>query len=163
MGTRIQDKSRPTKKPIEVVDQLGAHLKGKRPHDDPKGYPLTNGTPIPVLVRGQPVLPVGPAGTVLIGYWNIVPAASGTAGSLALIYPLVTLSTVDSAATDQAAVLLALGLGDTLFVGTDTGTNEMVITSVADNSPQIEFTMSSQDFAGLLNDGQLAAVYGTAP
>jgi hypothetical protein len=60
MGTRIQDKSRPAKRPIaeatyaQIADSL-TYTAGKPPKNDPRGYPngVGNrvGVPSPVLVN----------------------------------------------------------------------------------------------------------------
>ena len=59
MGTRLQDKSRPTKRPMALGDYTVntgtisySKIVARKPRPDKKGYPFTNGYPIPVLVQG---------------------------------------------------------------------------------------------------------------
>lgn len=56
MGTRLQDKSRPTKRPMQAFqyDLNGGSLTttavpGRKPKLDKKGYPAYKGAPVPVL------------------------------------------------------------------------------------------------------------------
>lgn len=54
MGTRIQDKSRPSKRPQALVDYStgsGTYSwAGRMPKVDPRGFPEYGGIPSPVLV-----------------------------------------------------------------------------------------------------------------
>ena len=56
MGTRIQDKSRPTKRYSSKADytitgEIITNWEGRKPKIDKKGFPLYKGLPFPVLMH----------------------------------------------------------------------------------------------------------------
>ena len=66
MGTRIQTKSRGTKKPMALVDVdipsqtfIINKIFARVPRPDPRGYPESLGIPIPVLVQGLVIVDLG--------------------------------------------------------------------------------------------------------
>ena len=162
MGTRIQDKSRPTKRPMAYLGGTpSAYVKVRsgKPKIDKKGYPRTEGLSVPVLVDGS--YPVGPAGTVFLGRWNVGDPAN--TGEFSFIYPTFQINDVDQGGTNHNADFLTLTAGDTVYFATPTGANTLTVASVADSGASVTITVNAEAPNGIIDDGQLAAVWITDP
>jgi hypothetical protein len=136
MGTRIQDKSRPTKRPMATVDVSGNYVKVRsgKPALDLKGYPRTDGISVPVLVRGAVLAP--PAGLAPIGgAWRAQVTASAANGVIAVDGTNFTIADRDEAGTDVSAAVQALVAGQKLWT-TDAFNNtwEATVVSVTDGT-----------------------------
>lgn len=135
-------------------------VRSGKPKVDKKGYPRTEGVPVPVSVDGS--YPGGPGGTVLLGYWNV--GSSGNAGEFSFTYPNMTINDLTQGGVDASAELLALDTGDTVYFATPTGSNTLVLGGAAsDGGGFVNLIANTEAPNGFVDDGQLAAVWVTAP
>lgn len=161
MGTRIQDKSRPTKRP-QAKASGGSYttVASGKPKTDLKGYPATDGIPAPVLVNDSGVDPAPPAGTVPLGTWRVGDeTASGEFSAVAALL----VNDIDNSGADQSAVLLALTTGDTVWFKTTTGSNTLTVDTVTDSTGFVTIAVSGQIPVGVIHPNQPAAFWVTAP
>ena len=164
MATRIQSKSRATKRPLaEHSGSAYGKLPSGKPKTDVKGYPDTAGVPIPVLVKGSTAAaPTPPPGTERIGSWIVQNGASFAPGTVGLVYPDLGVANIDRTGTDLAARLLALTSGDTVWVQTSTGSNTLTVTSATDTgNGWVDVECSAEDAVGTIVDGQVMAIWAT--
>ena len=143
MGTRIQDKSRPTKRPQATVGLDGTpgwdKVRSGKPKIDKKGFPATDGIPYPVTVTGSVSYPAPSPGTTRIGgTWSLQSFASSDDGSLALDTlggsGDLTIADSDLQGTDVSATIAALAPADVIWIGTPFGTWEADVDTVTPGS-----------------------------
>jgi hypothetical protein len=152
-ATRIQQKSRPTKRPQAFEDN---RTYSGRPRADKKGFPATEGVPIPVLVKG---FVDGPAGTTDLGTWVV--GAGANDGEFDFTYPEFIINDLNEDGTDQSAVLLALVDDDEIWMETPTGLNLMTVASIADGGDFVTITLDAETPVGFIDDGQSASIWMT--
>jgi hypothetical protein len=162
MGTRIQDKSRPTKRPQAYVGGTpSAYVKVRsgKPKIDKKGYPRTEGIPVPVLVDGS--FPSGPPGTSLLARWTVGDPANP--GEFSFVYPDMVLNDLAVGGGDFSAALIALVAGNTVYFATATGSNTLTVADTNDDGATVTVTASAEAPTGFIDTGQIAAVWITTP
>jgi hypothetical protein len=134
---------------MATVNASGAYVKVRsgKPSTDLKGYPRTDGLPVPVLVRGAVLAP--PAGLALIGgRWLGAIAASAAPGTLSVtgdVNAILTIADSDLSGTNVAALVQALTPGEMVwtsdaFNNTWSGT----IDSVVDGAGVTTITVSAE-------------------
>ena len=167
--TRIQSKSRPTKRPQAILDPItGTWSKtpSGRPRTDKKGFPQTSGIPLPVLVNVNASAPPPPDGYTAIGTgWRYSAFASTTPGAISNDGAGdLTVAVLDGGSTDVQTELESLNTGDILWLGSDYGEWEATITTVVPQTGVVIFVVEFEDEIGLpFQPNQPLRLYYTTP
>ena len=169
MGTRIQDKSRPTKRPQATVGLDGSpawdKVRSGKPKIDKKGFPATNGIPYPVSVGGTASYPTPPGGVVKVGgTWLYESFASSDDGHVADDSGgNLTISDADREGTDVSATIGAITAGQTIWMGSPFGTWSAVVSTVTPGSGVTIIAHGTPTVTGGFGFGQIVSfAAGTA-
>jgi len=140
MGTRIQDKSRPTKRPQATVGLDGSpawdKVRSGKPKIDKKGFPQTLGLAIPVLVRASTTPSTPPVDAVAIGTgWRYSSVASATPGAISNDGAgNLSIAILDGNGNDVSTEFISVQPADLVWIESDYG-NWTALVSTVDQPP----------------------------